>query len=307
MKFGVKQVIEKYGTNSLFDCLDGYLFYDKAPLPFLGQKRLFARQFTKIIKSLCLKQDVIFVDLFGGSGLLSNNVKVAYQNNKVIWNDFDNYQNRLNNIELTNKILNDVKQSIGKYKKDEKISNDDREKIGNILSKYIKEYGEDKIDFITLSSNLRFSGNYCHNLDDLMKGCFYYGIIVNEYISINYLKGVVRVSKDFKLLLNDYENENAFYIIDPPYLNTFTEAYSNSNSSSDLFYLIDRIKNKPFIFFEHNLSLIENLFKEHNIKYRVYKRKMLIRYANKTIIKKGHVNGVDMGDNNEYMFLCNID
>lgn len=33
MKFDVKQVIEKYDNNSLFDCLDGYLFYDKAPLP----------------------------------------------------------------------------------------------------------------------------------------------------------------------------------------------------------------------------------------------------------------------------------
>lgn len=298
MKFGVKQAIEKYGTNTLFDCLDGYLFFDKAPLPFLGQKRLFVSLFTKIIKSLCLKQDVIFVDLFGGSGLLSNNVKAVYQNNMVIWNDYDNYQNRLNNIELTNKILNEIKQSIGKYKKEEKINNDDKEKIKNILSKYVKEHSEDKIDFITISTNLRFSGRYHHNLDDLMKECFYYRMC-NEYISINYLKGVDRVSKDFKLLLNDYENKNAFYIIDPPYLNTHTEAYRSSGGSSDLFYLIGRIKNKPFIFFECNLSLIENLFKEHNIKYRVYKRKM--------IIKKGHVNGVDMRDNNEYMFLCNID
>lgn len=305
MKFGVKQVIEKYSNNSLFDCLEGHLFYNKAPLHFLGQKRSFSRFFTKIIKSLCLKQDVIFVDLFGGSGLLSNNVKAVYQNNTVVWNDYDNYQNRLNNIELTNKILNEIKQGIGKYKELEKISNGDKEKIKNILSKYVKEHGEDKIDFITISSNLRFSGRYHHNLDALMKECFYYKMRLNEYISINYLKGVVRVSKDFKLLLNDYENKNAFYIVDPPYLNTHAEAYSGG--SSDLFYLIDRIKNKPFIFFECNLSLMENLFKVHNIKYIVYKRKMTIRYANKTIIKKGHVNGVDKRDNNEYMFLCNID
>lgn len=284
MKFGVQQVLKNYGNNSLFDCLDGHLYYSRAPLPFLGQKMCFSRLFTKIIKSLCLKQDVIFVDLFGGSGLLSNNVKSVYQNNTVIWNDYDNYQNRLNSIELTNKILNEIKQSIGKYKKRDKISNDDKEKIKNILSKYVKEYGEDKIDFITISSNLRFSGRYHHNLDALMKECFYYCIPINEYISINYLKDVVRVSKDFKLLLNDYENKNAFYIIDPPYLNSHTEAYSSS--SSDLFYLIDRIKNKPFIFFECNLSLMENLFKEHNVKYIVYKRKMVIRNIKKKILKK---------------------
>lgn len=220
MKFGVKRALEKYGTNSLFDCLDGYLYYNRAPLAFLGQKRNFSRQFTKIISSLNLKQDVIFVDLFGGSGLLSNNIKSVYQNNMVVWNDYDNYQNRLNNIELTNKILNEIKQSIGKYKETERINNDDKEKIKNILSKYIKEYGEDNIDFITISSCIVFSGRYYHNLDALMKECFYYKIPLDEYISINYLKGVDRVSKDFKLLLNDYENKNAFYIIDPPYLNT---------------------------------------------------------------------------------------
>lgn len=303
MKFGVKQVLEKYDTNSLFDCLDGHLFYDKAPLPFLGQKKLFARQFTKTISSLNLKQDVIFVDLFGGSGLLSNNAKSVYQNNKVIWNDYDNYQNRINNINLTNKILNEIRQNVDEYKKNEKINNKDREIIRSILSKYIEEQGESKIDFITLSSCLVFSGRYYHNLKDLMEAYFYYRIPTKEYININYLKGVDKVSKDFKLLLNDYESKSAFYIIDPPYLNTHTEAYKGS---SDLFYLIDRIKNKPFIFFECNLNLMASLFKEYNIKYKTYKKVMAMRFANRRM-KKEHVNGVGMRDNNEYMFLCNID
>lgn len=305
MKFGVKQVLEKYGSNSLFDCLDGYLFYDRAPLPFLGQKRLFARQFTKIINNLNLKQDVIFVDLFGGSGLLSNNIKSIYQNNKVIWNDYDKYQNRLNNINLTNKILNEIRQNIDEYKNKEKINNKDREIIRSILSKYIEEQGESKIDFITISSCLAFSGRYCHTLDDLMKLCFYYRIPLKEYASINYLKGVNRVSKDFKLLLNDYESENAFYIIDPPYLNTHAEAYSSSSSSMS--YLINKVKNKPFIFFECNLSLMESLFKEYNIKYKTYKKPMAIKFAVKTTIKKEYVKGADVRGFNEFMFLCNID
>lgn len=307
MGASVKQALEKYGSNSLFDYLDGYLYYAKAPLPFLGQKRFFSRQFVKIISSLNLKQDVIFVDLFGGSGLLSNNVKGVYQDNRVIWNDYDNYQNRLNNIEVTNKILNEIRQNIGEYQKQDKISSKDKDKIKNILSKYIKKHGIDKIDFITISSCFAFSGRYYHDLDTLMKHCFYYHMPSNEYTNINYIKGVDRVSKDFKLLLNDYENENAFYIIDPPYLNTHTEAYSGSSSSSDMFYLIDRIKNKPFIFFECNFNLMESLFKEYNIKYRVFKKPLTMRSVNKENILKGHVNGVDIRDNNEYMFLCNID
>lgn len=304
MKFGVKQCLEKYGHNSLFDCLDGHLFYDRAPLPFLGQKRFFARQFAKVISSLNLKQDVIFIDLFGGSGLLSNNAKAIYQNNKVIWNDYDNYQSRLNNIDITNKILNEIRQNINEYKEKDKINNEDREIIKNILSKYIKKHGIDKIDFITISACLVFSGRYYHSLQDLMKKCFYYRIPAKEYININYLKGVDRVSKDFKLLLNDYESENAFYIIDPPYLETHTEAYSGSSSS--MACLIDKVKNKPFIFFECNLSLMESLFKERNIKYKTYKKPIAMRTVNKRV-KKEHVNGADMQDINEYMFLCNID
>ena len=39
-----------------------------APLPFVGQKRMFAKEFIKVLDQF--PDDTVFVDLFGGSGLL---------------------------------------------------------------------------------------------------------------------------------------------------------------------------------------------------------------------------------------------
>ena len=40
-----------------------------APLPFVGQKRMFAKEYIKILPQF--NDKTVFVDLFGGSGLLS--------------------------------------------------------------------------------------------------------------------------------------------------------------------------------------------------------------------------------------------
>ena len=44
--------------------------YLSAPLPFVGQKRMFAREFIKVLGQF--PDSTVFVDLFGGSGLLSH-------------------------------------------------------------------------------------------------------------------------------------------------------------------------------------------------------------------------------------------
>ena len=40
--------------------------YLSAPLPFVGQKRMFAREFIKVLGQF--PDSTVFVDLFGGSG-----------------------------------------------------------------------------------------------------------------------------------------------------------------------------------------------------------------------------------------------
>ena len=64
--------------------------YTAAPLPFMGQKRRFLKDFKTALKGY--SNTAIYVDLFGGSGLLIHTVKQVYPEATVIYNDFDNYR-----------------------------------------------------------------------------------------------------------------------------------------------------------------------------------------------------------------------
>ncbi len=66
--------------------------YSQAPLPFVGQKRMFASEFRKVLKRF--SDRTVFVDLFGGSGLLSHITKRERPDATVIYNDHDNYRER---------------------------------------------------------------------------------------------------------------------------------------------------------------------------------------------------------------------
>lgn len=80
--------------------------YLSAPLPFVGQKRMFAKEFIKVLGQF--PDSTVFVDLFGGSGLLSHITKCVRPDAVVVYNDFDNYRQRLANIPVTNVLLLNV-------------------------------------------------------------------------------------------------------------------------------------------------------------------------------------------------------
>ena len=59
---------------------------------------------------------MVFLDLFGGSGLLSHHLKCRYPNNRVVWNDFDNYAERLKPERI--KILQEIQAFANAVSKD---------------------------------------------------------------------------------------------------------------------------------------------------------------------------------------------
>ena len=77
--------------------------YLSAPLPFVGQKRMFAKEYIKVLGEV--RDAKVFVDLFGGSGLLSHITKRQRPDATVVYNDFDNYRRRIENIGRTNAML----------------------------------------------------------------------------------------------------------------------------------------------------------------------------------------------------------
>ena len=108
------------------------------------------------------------VDLFGGSGLLAHTAKRAYSKARVIYNDYDNYCERLAHVSETNKQLAHLRKLLSGYPYGTRIAGKTRTDILQFLER------EDKrgyVDWITLSSSLRFSMNYATTFSEFPIAC----------------------------------------------------------------------------------------------------------------------------------------
>nr|DAS49353.1 MAG TPA: DNA adenine methylase [Caudoviricetes sp.] len=228
--------------------------FNAAPLPFQGQKRNFIKQFRELIKDeFRAHRNGVFIDAFGGSGLLSHNIKQIYPNARVIYNDYDNYSERLAHINETNEILQAIEPITKKYKKNEKVSEEDREKIIKIIEECIKKGYF--IDWLTLGSRLLFSGKYAHDEDELKKEKTFFITSTGMplYQANGYLWGVEIVRKDAMELIKDFENKDVVLVLDPPYLQTDKTGYKCFWGLRDFLKLI-RLAREPFIFFSSENS-----------------------------------------------------
>lgn len=230
--------------------------YLSAPLPFVGQKRMFAQKFKEVLKEY--PDNSVFVDLFGGSGLLSHITKREKPNATVIYNDYDNYRMRLNNINRTNALLSDLRKLTIDCPRQKLIPEPIR---GLILERLRQEETTGFVDYITISSSLLFSMKYCMNLKDLQKESFYNNIRKQDYpLCTDYLNGLEIVSCDYKELVKKYKNlPNVVFLVDPPYLSTEVGTYRMNWRLSDYLDVLSILVNKSFIYFTSNKSSILEL------------------------------------------------
>lgn len=175
--------------------------YLSAPLPFVGQKRMFAKEFIRVLQQF--PDGTIFVDLFGGSGLLSHITKHFKPHSKVVYNDFDNYRRRIDNIPRTNHLIADIRKMVGDSVPRKKIIKGQlRDVIFNRIEEDLKN---GFVDFITLSPSLMFSMKYKTNIDGLRKEVLYNNIPKNDYpVCDDYLHGLEITSCDYKELVHKY-------------------------------------------------------------------------------------------------------
>ena len=195
--------------------------YYSSPLPFQGQKRYFARLVGELIDK---RKDIkIVVDLFGGSGILS---QIAIQTNnqlEVIYNDYDNFQSRLNQIPMTNDLLKELRCLLGPSD-NKRIQDVQRSKVLDIIKRYA-DSGYN--DYITLGANLLFSSKTATSFEELSSNSIYNNIKTNDYSAKDYLSGVTIVRKDYRELFNEYrDNPNVLFLLDPPYLSTDISTYN---------------------------------------------------------------------------------
>lgn len=231
--------------------------YLSAPLPFVGQKRMFAKEFIKVLEQF--PENAVFVDLFGGSGLLSHIAKNQKPNAKVVYNDFDNYRYRLDAIPNTNALLADLRQYAEGIARHKAIEGEARERIFERLEQEQRTNGY--IDFITISSSLLFSMKYVSSIEEMRKETLYNNIRKSNYQPCpDYLQGIEVVSCDYKVLFEQYKNTpNVVFLVDPPYLSTEVGTYNMYWRMSDYLDVLTVLKEHAFVYFTSNKSSIVEL------------------------------------------------
>lgn len=231
--------------------------YLSAPLPFVGQKRMFAKQFIEVIRQY--PADTVFVDLFGGSGLLSHITKHFHSESRVIYNDFDNYRLRINNIPRTNSLLESIRPIASQFDRHKPITGVAREQIFSLLEQ--EEKGTGFLDFITLSSSLMFSMKYKMSIEGMRGETLYNNVRKNGYEpSPDYLAGLEIVSCDYRELFEQYKDTpGVVFLVDPPYLSTDVGTYRMYWRLADYLDVLSVLPGHNFIYFTSEKSCIIEL------------------------------------------------
>lgn len=228
-----------------------------APLPFMGQKRRFAQEFIKVLEQFSDKS--VFVDLFGGSGLLSHITKHQRPDAMVIYNDYDGYCSRLQAIPQTNALLADLREIAKDTPRHKPIKGEARERIFERIIREERERGY--VDFMTLSASLLFSMKYQLSADGMRKETLYNNIRTSDYpLCPDYLDGLTVTSCDYKKLYGQYKDvPGVVFLVDPPYLYTEVGTYKMYWRLSDYLDVLNVLRDKPFVYFTSNKSSIIEL------------------------------------------------
>lgn len=230
--------------------------YTKAPLPFQWNKRNFIKQFVQVLKDSGLDLEYwTFVDLFWGSGLLSHTIKRRYPHARVIYNDFDNYRERIAHMAETEELRKELYETFTSGR-DVKAKIEEKSDIIEAVKRHKAKYGY--IDMDTVSNWLLFSGNSAKSIEELERQQGYNCVPKNPILpASDYLEGLEIVSKDYQELIKENEGKSqTLYLFDPPYLNTDNWRYSikDSRNLKDYLDIVKHLNGKKFIFFTSEKS-----------------------------------------------------
>ena len=230
--------------------------YLSAPLPFQGQKRMFAKEYIKVLQQF--PDGTTFVDLFGGSGLLSHIAKCQKPNSTVVYNDFDGYRQRLERISQTNGLLEELR-AIVDIPRSKPILGEVRKRVLDCIRKHEQKYGY--VDYITLSASLLFSMKYATCFAEMEKETLYNRVKSTKYpLCTDYLDGLTITSCDYKEVFDKYKDvPNVVFLVDPPYLSTDSKTYRMYWKLSDYLDVLTILAGHRFIYFTSNKSSVVEL------------------------------------------------
>ncbi|OPH34954.1 Site-specific DNA methylase [Moraxella equi] len=228
--------------------------HSTAPLPFIGQKRQIIQVFRNTLDRIVPDdgQGWTIIDVFGGSGLLAHNAKYLKPKARVIYNDFDNFSQRLYHLCDTNRLRQQLYAILEPLPRAKRIDEPTKQKLLEIIQNF-----DGFVDCHSVSTWLLFSGNQISHIDELPKHEFYNTIRRSDYPTADgYLDGLEIVSENFEILMPKfYHQDKTLFILDPPYLRTKQEAYG----LGEYFGMVQFLKlmkwvRPPYLFFSSTKS-----------------------------------------------------
>ncbi|OPH36491.1 hypothetical protein [Moraxella lacunata] len=227
--------------------------YQKAPLPFVGQKRMFLKEFRKILDKIPNDgENWTIIDVFGGNGLLANNAKAYKPKATVIYNDFDGYTKRLAHIDDINRlraILFDLTKDVPRQKR---IPDELKERILQVIAKF-----GGYIDVRSVSTWLLFSGKQIAHIGELGDHQMYNTVRTSDYDRADgYLDGLIVTHESFDTLIPKFANTpNTLLLLDPPYICTEQKAYAMTGYfGMTKFLRLIKLVRPPYLFFSSTRS-----------------------------------------------------
>lgn len=240
--------------------------YTQAPLPFMGQKRRWNQEFKKALETEFTDCGT-FVDLFGGSGLLSHFTKSVRPDAQVIYNDFDNYSRRIEAIPTTNALLSDLRAIVAGFPEDKRIT---EPLLSRVLGKIAEYDSRGFVDYITLSASLLFSGKYATSFEELRKNGLYNTIKQTDYSADDYLDGLTVVHDDYRAVFHQWEGKDGVcFLIDPPYLSTQAVTYTGYWKLRDYLDVLHTLNGTNYFYFTSEKSSIIELCDWLDKEYRM--------------------------------------
>lgn len=235
------------------------------PLPFPGHKGMWLDELSSIARAL--PADTLVVDVFGGSGMCSRIMKNANPALQVIFNDFDGYGTRLLHAPETEKLRDFLAQNIGtsqktKTKMCQPLSDDEKRLFLKASDEWHARYGflDEKtvttwvrIQSATVAP-FRFSQKFYNKIRKTpinLQACDGWLVgIESACARFNGMKTVFETPSRAETLAAPCPHRPRLLVVDPPYVGTFTDAYSERENLHVLKGMIEVLKNEEhFVLF----------------------------------------------------------
>ena len=213
----------------------------RPPLPFLGNKAESRKYILQILETyiptVIQENEFYIVDVFGGSGFcayLARQVFPDIQHVHVVYNDYDNYLDRLMKIDQTNRILQKCR-AIVRTPQEKRMTDAEKHAIEEIIEQ------EESPDIKTISTHFTYTCGWCDSYEDLKKKSAFYNRLSRDTYKTSaaeYLEDIDVIRADWEVIVNYFMDKPTLFIIDPPYLYSDKVLYNTKYWKLDKYMLL---------------------------------------------------------------------